>query len=290
MTGPAQRLGTRFEDYGLSAFTFRRELEDGRMDDLRVAQCHTHLELEVHCVESGSITLDLGGREERLVQGELAAFWGGVPHRDIDPEPPVTIYHVAQVPIVNVLAWAGSAELLDRLLAGELVTSVTGPDERIVDTRMFTRWVSDLGSSDIRLRSAVEMEMQAGLLRLLTRSAPATGTIRHPAGGATAALVASAIHYVTRHFVEPFTIDDVAREVGRHHDHLMSSFRRICGLTLWEYVTRLRLSEAQRLLATTDLPILAVCHRSGFSSVSRMYEAFHRHYGQTPSTYRKQAS
>ncbi|WP_157987536.1 helix-turn-helix domain-containing protein [Jiangella endophytica] len=289
MTRPAKAIGARFEPYGLSAFTFRREPEGGRMDDLRVGGCHTHLELEIHCVESGSITLDLGGREVRLVPGELAAFWGGVPHRDIDPEPPVTVYHVAQVPIVNVLAWAGSAELLDRLLAGELVISVPRPDERTVDTLAFTRWVSDLRSPDIRLRSAVEMEMHARLLRLLAASTPAS-RIRKPPGSATATLVATAIQYVTRHFVEPFTVEDVARAVGRHHDHLMSSFRRVCGLTLWEYVIRLRLSEAQRLLATTDLPILAVCHRSGFSSVSRMYEAFHRYNGQTPSAYRKEAS
>ena len=63
-------------------------------------------------------------------------------------------------------------------------------------------------------------------------------------------------------------------------------FRRFCGITLWTYVTRLRLAEAQRLLATTDLSVLEVCHQAGFGSTSQMYDVFRRHRGVTPARYR----
>ncbi|SEE56259.1 helix-turn-helix domain-containing protein [Jiangella alba] len=288
MTRPAQSVATRFEDFGLTAFTFRRERKFGQPHDLRGSPLHTHLEIELHFVECGAISLDCGGREDRLHRGELQAFWGGIPHRDVDPEPPLTVYHVAQLPIVNVLTWEGSAEILDRLLAGEVVRSAPELLDRTADQLAFARWTSHLATGDHRLRAAVEMEIQARLLRLLVDTASMTRSAAPHTGTATADLVARAIRYVTRHFVEEITIKDVAQAVDKHHDHLMASFRRICGVTLWEYVTRLRLNEAQRLLATTDLPILAVCHRSGFSSTSRMYEAFHRYHGQTPASYRRQ--
>ncbi len=287
MTRPAGGEATRFENYGLSAFTLDWRSVDGCMDDLRASPSHTHLELEIHFVESGAITVDCAGREERIGPGDLLAFWGGIPHRDVDPEPPATVYHVAQVPIVNVLAWVGSAEILDRLLGGEMLRSAATPPERPADTLAFTRWNSDLQCGDPRLRTAAEMEIQGRLLRLLHDAAPGTSVLAQHVGGATADVVARAIHYVTRHFVEQITVEDIASAVDRNHDHLMASFRRICGLTLWEYVTRLRLSEAQRLLTATDLPILAICHRAGFSSTSRMYEAFHRYFDQTPAAYRQ---
>lgn len=290
MTRPADTNKTRFDDYGLSAFTFERRAEGGQVDDLRSALCHTHLELEIHCVERGAITLECAGREVRLQSGELLAFWGGIPHRDVDPEPPLTVYHVAQVPIVNVLTWVSSTEILDRLLSGEILKSTPPPSDIAADRLTFSRWTSELRASDPRLRTAAELEIQARLLRLLHQSASAHSELVRHAGTATTNLVASAIHYITRHFVDDINVDDVARAVNRHHDHVMASFRRICGLTLWEYVTRLRLCEAQRLLTATDLPVLAICHRSGFSSTSRMYEAFHRYCGQTPMAYRQQMS
>lgn len=285
MTRPATLTGSRFDDYGLSAFTFHRASKSGVMDDLRDAAHHTHQELELHFVEHGAVSLDLNGQEERLKPGELIAFWGGMPHRDVDPEPPTTVYHVAQVPIVNVLSWIGSSVVVDRLLGGAVVKSRSAWPDSTADALAFVRWGSDLATQDARLRVAVEMEIHARLLRLVHRAEPVRPALSRIATG-TADVVARAIQYVTRHFDEQLTVNDIALAVNRHHDHVMASFRQICGLTLWEYVTRLRLAEAQRLLATTDLPVLAVCHRSGFSSTSRMYEAFHRHIGQTPTAYR----
>jgi transcriptional regulator GlxA family with amidase domain len=69
----------------------------------------------------------------------------------------------------------------------------------------------------------------------------------------------------------------------------MASFRRLCGITLWEYVTRMRVAESRRLLDTTDLSIATVSERSGFGSLSRMYDAFQRYVDKTPAEYRRRA-
>lgn len=286
MTRPANAAGTMFEPYGLSAFTVEPKSDGDRPDDQRQFPHHTHLEVEIHFVESGAITLDHAGRDERLTAGELLAFWGGIPHRDVDPEPG-TVYHVAQVPIVNVLKWIESRAVLDRLLSGQLLKSAASPVDAAVDKLTFGRWTSDLASGDARLRTVAELEVQARLIRLLHTASSTKPLLARGDGTTTAELVALAIQYVTRHFMEHITVDDIATAVGRNHDHLMTSFRRICGLTLWDYVTRLRLSEAQRLLTATTLPVQAICHRSGFSSTSRMYDVFHRYCQETPAGYRE---
>lgn len=278
-----------FDDYGLSAFTFRPESENGWQDDVREQASHTHLELELFLVENGTITVEHTSRHEQLSPGEIVAFWAGLPHRvaDVDSD---AIYHVAQVPIVNVLSWIDSTEIVDGLLSGDFIKSVTLPAERVTDPTLFARWSSDLASADSRLRAAAELEIKARLLRFIHHASPTSPNSAERNAKGAATVVADSIRYITRHFMEHITVDDIANAVGRHHDYVMTSFRRICALTLWEYVTRLRLNEAQRLLAVTNLPILAICHRAGFSSPSRMYEAFHRYCGQTPAAYRQRTS
>jgi transcriptional regulator GlxA family with amidase domain len=55
---------------------------------------------------------------------------------------------------------------------------------------------------------------------------------------------------------------------------------------LREYVARLRVSHAQRLLLTSDAKILEVMLESGFRSASRFYETFAKIAGQSPRAYR----
>ena len=55
-----------------------------------------------------------------------------------------------------------------------------------------------------------------------------------------------------------------------------------------EYLSGVRVSQAQRLLIETDLKILDVALRSGFGSTSRFYEAFTTAVGQTPTAYREE--
>jgi len=58
---------------------------------------------------------------------------------------------------------------------------------------------------------------------------------------------------------------------------------------VWEYLTRLRVSHAQRLLITTDLKVLDIAMESGFASVAPFYAAFAAHTpGLRPLDYRRQ--
>ncbi|NJL30686.1 MAG: helix-turn-helix transcriptional regulator [Phycisphaerales bacterium] len=67
----------------------------------------------------------------------------------------------------------------------------------------------------------------------------------------------------------------------------MTLFREHTGMSLGSYLTRQRLWQAQRLLATTDKSILQVATASGFGSLSRFYEAFAQECKTTPRAYRR---
>lgn len=60
------------------------------------------------------------------------------------------------------------------------------------------------------------------------------------------------------------------------------------GCTVGEYVARLRMQEAERLLLTTRLPVEEIARRVGYRKASAFAERFRAHTGMTPAAYRRQ--
>jgi AraC-like DNA-binding protein len=85
---------------------------------------------------------------------------------------------------------------------------------------------------------------------------------------------------------EPLSDGQIAAAVGLQSNYATQLGNHRCGMTVWECLTRLRIGHAQRLLLTTGWKMHRVARDSGFGSVSRFYEAFHRFGGGTPRHYR----
>jgi AraC family transcriptional regulator len=85
------------------------------------------------------------------------------------------------------------------------------------------------------------------------------------------------------------SLSRVAERAGVHPVYLARAFRRFYGCSPGEYVRRLRIEFAARLLLTSDAPASRVALESGFSDQSHFTRAFKRHTGQTPARFRASA-
>lgn len=88
-------------------------------------------------------------------------------------------------------------------------------------------------------------------------------------------------------FSESFVMEDVAEVAGVHPVHLARVFREQHGLTIGEYVRRLRLEFARQQISTTETPLSEIAVASGFSDQSHLTRTFRSVFGLTPSRYRK---
>lgn len=95
------------------------------------------------------------------------------------------------------------------------------------------------------------------------------------------------LFYLQRHFREPITVHSAARQANLSPDYFGKLFRQVTGVGLPEYLGRLRLRYAARLLQSTDDAVTEVCYRSGFNSFSSFSRAFLREYKTTPTRYRQ---
>jgi AraC family transcriptional regulator, melibiose operon regulatory protein len=103
------------------------------------------------------------------------------------------------------------------------------------------------------------------------------------------AQMANITRFIARNYRDPLTVQTIADHAGLHAKYLMRVFKKQCGSSVWEYLTRLRVSHAQRLLITSDMKVLDVAMESGFSSVAPFYAAFAAHTrGLRPLDYRRQ--
>jgi AraC-like DNA-binding protein len=59
------------------------------------------------------------------------------------------------------------------------------------------------------------------------------------------------------------------------------------GITIFEYLNKIKVEFACKLLMDPDLSILEVCLDSGFNNLSHFNKQFRKTSGETPSDYRK---
>ena len=91
---------------------------------------------------------------------------------------------------------------------------------------------------------------------------------------------------IAQHSESPLTVREVTAAAGLSPGYGMRLFKRTSGMSIIDYLTRIRVSSAQRLLVTSDLKISEIARQSGFHTVCRLYIAFQRFCNQTPRRYR----
>lgn len=82
-------------------------------------------------------------------------------------------------------------------------------------------------------------------------------------------------------------VSELAALVEVSSGHLMRAFKQSTGLTVHQFVERVRLSTAEKLLRETDLPLSAIATRMGFATASSFSLAFKRATTLSPGVFRR---
>jgi AraC-like DNA-binding protein/ligand-binding sensor protein len=104
--------------------------------------------------------------------------------------------------------------------------------------------------------------------------------------GAMSALVRSVVGFINTHYAEPLLVADIAVKHKCNADYLSRSFKRTVGFGLVEYLHRVRIDHARRLLLTDRFTIGEVGHMVGFQDQSHFGKVFRRTVGLTPQAFR----
>jgi AraC-like DNA-binding protein len=95
--------------------------------------------------------------------------------------------------------------------------------------------------------------------------------------------------YAAALFDTPVTLDDMACVACLSPNHLLRTFKQVFQQTPHQFITTIRLEEAQRLLRCTDNPVTDICYAVGFESIGAFGWLFRRRFGVSPGEYRRQS-
>jgi AraC-like DNA-binding protein len=161
------------------------------------------------------------------------------------------------------------------------------------DVKAFHRWHEELKSNDpgVQKLALLEIKARLGRLAIHVKGNAGPGINRLPRLGLIdqesfhkVALVAD---YVAKHFAEPITVGDIGKQIGMHPSAATRVFKKLCGISMVQYVTQHRILHAQSLLASTDLKISDVGLESGYHSGPRFHAAFREVCGISPKEFRE---
>lgn len=93
--------------------------------------------------------------------------------------------------------------------------------------------------------------------------------------------------YIDSNYNQDITLSQLCSMIYVSKAALTSLFKEVYGISVMQYLTKVRLSQAQFLLRNTDLSITEISIRVGFNNPTYFSEIFSKHIQLTPSEYRK---
>ena len=100
--------------------------------------------------------------------------------------------------------------------------------------------------------------------------------------------IAAVLALIRARACDGIKVHDVARAAAISRSQLDRRFKTLLGRTIHDEIRRVRLEQAQRLLAETSLSLKQVAVRCGFKTVQHLAELFRNFVGVTPGTYRRE--
>jgi AraC-like DNA-binding protein len=93
--------------------------------------------------------------------------------------------------------------------------------------------------------------------------------------------------YLMGHYQEEVDLKKMADLVSMAEGSLCRFFKQSTGMTLFDYLNRIKVEFACRLLMDAELTVMEVCLDSGFNNLSHFNKQFRKITGMPPSEYRK---
>jgi DNA-binding response OmpR family regulator len=152
-----------------------------------------------------------------------------------------------------------------------------------------------VGGSDYIAKPFVEDEVLARVLvhlqsvrRLARLKAEVANQALPPeTGSRTTQLFNDTLSILKANIADPPGLVALARQQATNERKLTDVFREHVGMSVFEYLTELRMETARQLLESTDMQVQLIAARIGYSNAGDFTRAFRRRYGVGPREFRQ---
>lgn len=141
------------------------------------------------------------------------------------------------------------------------------------EARLSDRFCEDLIVGYIR-------EILVTLTRLSKKAAPPDSLEKN-------SVIRRAVLYICENYSSEISLTMLARNFGASESHFSRQFKMFTGFGVNEYISTVRVKNAEKLLVTTNLSVTQIAQRCGFNSSSYFAAVFKKTRGISPCAMRK---
>lgn len=93
--------------------------------------------------------------------------------------------------------------------------------------------------------------------------------------------------FLMKNYQDNVDLEEVAEVVHMAPASVCRFFKSATGLTVFEYLNKIKIDYSCKLLLNTDLSVVNISYDCGFNNLSHFNKQFRKFLGQTPSQFRK---
>lgn len=93
--------------------------------------------------------------------------------------------------------------------------------------------------------------------------------------------------YIKEHMADNISISDIAENLHFNPNYLMRVFKNKTEMSILEYIVKVRMEAAKKILKGTRLPVREISYMVGYTDCVYFTKVFHKEIGVTPTQFRK---
>jgi AraC-like DNA-binding protein len=187
------------------------------------------------------------------------------------------------------------AECQAYLYTGQMFTRQPSPAKVRRAVQQLSKWNLTGDIEEIKQTyekgAVISQKQQKALLRLLAHFSNQLGEQanrvfleeRH----AEPPLIKRAKKLLQKNYTKPITLDTVSQQLNVSSFYFCKQFKKYVGMNFTEYVARLRIESAKKLLQNPHIHVNEIAFETGFNSLPHFNRSFKRITGVTPTELRK---
>jgi AraC-like DNA-binding protein len=255
---------------------------------------HRHTAFELSLICSGSGIYRIGEKQVPIREGDIFFFATNEVHCITE------VSGTEEMRLLNLqfeprLLWSAGETLGGYELAKFLPRQSRNISNRIPSgsslAKQITPLICDIKQEAMEHHDAYDLMMKTSLLKILVilmREFSDNGNgMAKPVRSDNYKPITNALDLIHQKLGENISLDELAASADMSRTYFCSVFKKLNGITPWEYINIKRIEKAKQLLRTTQKTVLEISLECGFNNLSHFNRVFLRITAQKPSDYRK---
>jgi two-component system response regulator YesN len=192
----------------------------------------------------------------------------------------------------------GAEEILEEIMSGTLSQAYPSPEivqarylelimnllRAAIESGIPSHKIADYSSEYVKklFNSDTAHNMSKHMHELVT---DLTDSIKASHSGKNLKMIQSAVNFIDENYSKDLCLEEAAQSIGLSSYYFSHLFKRETGQTFIEYLTKIRIEKAKKLLSETNLNVAEVSEKVGYQDPKYFSRVFKNIVGIPPSKF-----